>query len=173
MFDAQTFKDTFLPCHKQLYITAYRLLNNRAEAEDTVQDVYVKLWNIREKLTGIDNPQAYATTMIRNLCLDRLRSPARRTSQKEAAETLKSEWVDTAAQMDQKDELKMVIRLVDRLPERQREIFKLRHFSEFSLKEIEQITGLNPVNIRVHLTRAQKNIRQQYDKMNRHGYQFD
>lgn len=171
MFDARTFKDTFLPCHKQLYITAYRLLNNRAEAEDIVQDVYVKLWNIREKLTGIDNPQAYATTMIRNLCLDKLRSPAKRTAQTDATEALRSEWVDTAGQMDQKDELKMVIRLVERLPERQREIFRLRHFSEFTLKEIEQITGLNPVNIRVHLTRAQKNLRQQYEKMNRHGYQ--
>lgn len=171
MFDARTFKDTFLPCHKQLYITAYRLLNNRAEAEDIVQDVYVKLWNIREKLTGIDNPRAYATTMIRNLCLDKLRSPAKRTAQTDATEALKSEWVDTAGQMDQKDELKMVIRLVERLPEKQREIFRLRHFSEFTLKEIEQITGLNPVNIRVHLTRAQKNLRQQYEKMNRHGYQ--
>jgi RNA polymerase sigma-70 factor (ECF subfamily) len=171
MFDAQSFKDTFLPCHRQLYITAYRLLNNQAEAEDTVQDVYVKLWNIREKLTLIDNPQAYATTMIRNLCLDRLRSPARRTSQRDAVEALKSELVDTAGQMDQKDELKLVISLVDKLPERQREIFRLRHFSEFTLKEIEQITGLNPVNVRVHLTRAQKNLRQQYEKINRHGYQ--
>lgn len=71
-------------------------------------------------------------------------------------------------QIDQKDELKMVIRLVEQLPQRQKEIFRLRHFNEFSLDEIGKITGLSPVNIRVQLTRAQKKLREQYEKMNRY-----
>lgn len=168
MFDAQSFKDTFLPFHAHLYRTAYRLLNSQADAEDVVQDVYIKLWTMREKLSLITNHEAYANTMTRNLCLDRLRSPAYRSSASDAAEALSAETTDPALQADRHDELKMVFRMVDRLPQRQREIFRLRHFSEFSLREIGQITGLSPVNIRVQLTRAQKHLREQYDKMNRY-----
>ena len=72
MLDPQHFKDTFLPYHGHLYRTAYRLLNNGPNAEDVVQDVYVKLWNMREKLGGVNNMKAYATTITRNLCLDLL-----------------------------------------------------------------------------------------------------
>ena len=115
----------------------------------------------------ITNHEAYANTMTRNL-FDRLRSPAYRSSASDAAEALSAESTDPALQADRHDELKMVFRMVDRLPQRQREIFRLRHFSEFSLREIGQITGLSPVNIRVQLTRAQKHLREQYDKMNRY-----
>ncbi|MDD2290131.1 MAG: RNA polymerase sigma factor [Bacteroidales bacterium] len=169
MFDAQTFKDTFLPWHGHLYRTAYRLLNNQADAEDIIQDVYVKLWNMRENLEGIKNLQAYATTMTRNLCLDRMRSPAYRNSDYNAAGSLQYEWIDAVEQIDQQDELKMVLVLVDQLPQKQREIFRMRHFNELSLEEIRQLTGLSPVNIRVQLSRAQKKVKEQYEKINCYG----
>ncbi|MCK9346944.1 MAG: sigma-70 family RNA polymerase sigma factor [Bacteroidales bacterium] len=168
MFDAKTFKETFLPYHGHLYRTAYRLLNNQADAEDIVQDVYVRLWNMKDKFHEVNNFQAYATTMTRNMCIDKMRSPAYRTSNTGVTEALKYEWTDAVEQIDQKDELKMVIRLVEQLPQRQKEIFRLRHFNEFSLDEIGKITGLSPVNIRVQLTRAQKKLREQYEKMNRY-----
>ncbi|HNR28163.1 MAG TPA: sigma-70 family RNA polymerase sigma factor [Bacteroidales bacterium] len=169
MFDAQTFKDTFLPWHGHLYRTAYRLLNCQADAEDTVQDVFVKLWNMRENLSGIKNLQAYATTMTRNLCLDRMRSSVYRNSDNSAAESLRYEWIDAVEQIDQQDELKMVLVLVDQLPQKQREIFRMRHFNELSLEEIRQLTGLSPVNIRVQLSRAQKKVKEQYERINCHG----
>ncbi|HPB78036.1 MAG: ECF RNA polymerase sigma factor SigJ [Bacteroidetes bacterium ADurb.Bin139] len=169
MFDARTFKDTFLPWHGHLYRTAYRLLNNQADAEDIIQDVYVKLWNMRENLEGIKNLQAYATTMTRNLCLDRMRSPAYRNSDNYAAGSLQYEWIDAVEQIDQQDELKMVLVLVDQLPQKQREIFRMRHFNELSLEEIRQLTGLSPVNIRVQLSRAQKKVKEQYKKINCYG----
>lgn len=102
------------------------------------------------------------------MCIDKMRSPAYRTSNTGVTEALKYEWTDAVEQIDQKDELKMVIRLVEQLPQRQKEIFRLRHFNEFSLDEIGKITGLSPVNIRVQLTRAQKKLREQYEKMNRY-----
>jgi len=166
MFDAQTFKDTFLPWHGHLYRTAYRLLNSQTDAEDTVQDVFVKLWNMRENLSRIKNLQAYATTMTRNLCLDRMRSPGYRKWNSDAAGSLKYEWADDVEQADLQDELKIVMHLVDQLPQKQREIFRMRHYNELSMEEIKQITGLSPVNIRVHLSRAQKKVRELYEKIN-------
>ena len=47
--DAESFKKEFLPYHRKLYCIAYRLLENAADAEDLVQEAYLKLW---DKLTG-------------------------------------------------------------------------------------------------------------------------
>ena len=42
--DAESFKKEFLPYHRKLYCIAYRLLENAADAEDLVQEAYLKLW---------------------------------------------------------------------------------------------------------------------------------
>ena len=44
------------------------------EAEDATQDVLLKLWNLREKLGSYKNPEAFAMTITRNHCLDKLKS---------------------------------------------------------------------------------------------------
>lgn len=48
--DAESFKNEFLPYHRKLYSVAYRLLENAADAEDLVQEAYLKLWDKREGL---------------------------------------------------------------------------------------------------------------------------
>ena len=56
--DAESFKKEFLPYHRKLYCIAYRLLENAADAEDLVQEAYLKLWDKREGLAIISNPEA-------------------------------------------------------------------------------------------------------------------
>ena len=66
----------------------------------------------------------------------------------------------------------MAIRyLISRLPENQRQVIRLRGIDDCSMDEIEQITGLNAVNIRVLLSRARKIIREQFDKYYAHEYE--
>ena len=50
--DTESFKREFLPYHRKLYSVAYRLLENAADAEDLVQEAYLKLWDKREGLIG-------------------------------------------------------------------------------------------------------------------------
>ena len=58
--DAESFKRMFLPCHAKLYGVACRLLENAEDAEDLIQEAYLKLWSKREELTLISNPEAFA-----------------------------------------------------------------------------------------------------------------
>ena len=53
--DAAEFKQQFLPYHRKLYRTAFRLTENHQEAEDMVQEAYLKLWNKRDELAGVLN----------------------------------------------------------------------------------------------------------------------
>ena len=48
--DANDFKRLFLPYHRKLYRVAFRLLGNVQDAEDMVQEAYLKLWKRREEL---------------------------------------------------------------------------------------------------------------------------
>ncbi|HNY23675.1 MAG TPA: RNA polymerase sigma factor [Bacteroidales bacterium] len=162
--DSETFKKTFLPCHAKMYRTAYRFLNCSQDAEDVVQDVYVRLWKMRDSLGDIRNFEAYAATLIKNLCLDKLRSAVRKTSRHKTSEVEKEQGKDTTIQLDSRNEMELISHIAEQLPQKQKEVFKLRHFSDFSLQEIEEITGMSPVNIRVQLSRATKYIKEQFLK---------
>ena len=58
---------------RKLYGFAFRILRNQEEAEDAVQEIFVKLWKMGEKLNEYKSIDALATTMTRNFCLDMLR----------------------------------------------------------------------------------------------------
>lgn len=68
--DTESFKREFLPYHRKLYCVAYRLLENAADAEDLVQEAYLKLWDKREGLSVISNPEAFSVTLVKNMCFD-------------------------------------------------------------------------------------------------------
>lgn len=68
-----------------------------------------------------------------------------------------------AREVEQRDEVNQVRRLIGRLPEQQKRVILLRDVNDCSFEEIEQATGLNAINIRVLLSRARKKIREQYN----------
>ena len=68
------FIELLLPCKDKLYRLAKRLLVSSDEAEDAVQEVYLKLWKGRDKIENYRSPEAFAITMTKNYCLDRLKS---------------------------------------------------------------------------------------------------
>mgnify|MGYP000407676969 CR=1 FL=1 len=86
--DVDVFKQRFLLFHPKLYRIAYALLDNKADAEDILQDAYCKLWNKRDELGDIQNPEAFSITLVKNLCLDFLRSP--KASRRDNEETLET-----------------------------------------------------------------------------------
>ncbi|MDR1202859.1 MAG: RNA polymerase sigma factor [Tannerellaceae bacterium] len=163
--DAESFKRQFLPYHPRLYRIAYALTGNSQDAEDILQDAYCKLWNKREKLGHINNTEAFCVTLVKNLCFDLLRS-SRKNMQEEAFENLSlSTSVSPETEAIEQDESKQIQQLIDKLPEKQRQVIRLRGINDCSLEEIEEITGLSTVNVRVLLSRARKVVKEQYLKL--------
>ena len=125
--DAESFKKEFLPFHRKLYHIAYRLLENEADAEDLVQEAYLKLWDKREGLAIISNPEAFSVTLVKNMCFDLLRS-GKYTANKQTVELNGIHYTCPADDMETRDEVNIRV-LLSRARKRIREQFnKLNNY---------------------------------------------
>lgn len=163
--DAVSFKQQFLPHHQKLYRIAFRLMGNSQDAEDMVQEAYLKLWNKRNELAGIQNSEAYCVTLIKNLCYDDLRSSHLNEDDHPPEEHHLAASTNIIDEIEQKDEANYLRKLIGQLPEQQKKVVLLRDLNECSFEEIEKATGLNAINIRVLLSRARKKIREQFNEI--------
>ncbi|QIK53941.1 RNA polymerase sigma factor [Dysgonomonas sp. HDW5B] len=166
--DAITFKEKYIPYHQKLYRVAYRLLEDACDAEDVVQEAYIKLWNKRDELTQVENSEAYCVILLRNLCLDFLRAKKKHLFQS-TEDTVISDNLVLSDEIETVDEIKHIETIIDLLPEQQRKIIKLRHFDDYSNEEIEEIMGLTSVNVRVLMSRARKKVKELFNSYN-YGY---
>lgn len=159
----QEFSQKVMVYSSKFYGYSYKILGDREEARDTVQDLYVKLWSYRHNLGSINNIEAYATTIIRNLCIDRIKRAKGVTLQSENYLKINSNDADnpTYASEDEIEvKLNIVRRAMNELPEIQQKVFIMRDFEEKEFDEISIELGLSPENSRVILSRARKRIRE-------------
>jgi len=144
---------------------AFRLMGNREEAEDMVQEVYVKLWGMRDELGKYNSIEALAIRITRNLCLDQLR---RRKVNLDAmkVERLKEEsYSDTPAdKLEKKEDAELIHTLIAALPEPQRSLVHLRHLEGKEYEEISEMVNMNVNAIRVSISRARKQMREMLEK---------
>ena len=158
--EAETFKQRFLSFHPKLYRIALALVESPEDAEDILQEAYTKLWSKRDSLEAVQQPEAFAVTIVRNLCLDFLRSP-RSNSRSEPLEAITLPSEDSPdRQVEQRDQLRQVRRLIEELPPNQRQVIRLRGMEDCSLEEIAQITGFSDAHVRTLLSRARKYIKE-------------
>ena len=170
--NVDSFKRLFLPLHPKLFRIAYALVENKADAEDILQDAYYKLWSRRDELADVQNPEALCVTLVKNLCLDYLRSPRANRHDEDVTEAVTlSTDSSPEKELEIQDKVQHIRYLISRLPENQRQIIRLKGIDDCSMDEIEQITGLSAVNIRVLLSRARKMIREQFEKYYTHEYE--
>ena len=158
MTDAR-FHTVWIPLQERFYRVAYYLLEDRADALDAVQDLYVKLWNRRDSLDLIRNPGAYGALLIRNLCIDRIRRLT-------PAETLPDNLPGLEPPDEElvaKETLGAVMQAIERLPDSQRNLMKLHLLQGLSYEEIAAETGLSPLNIRVQVSLARKKLKRYED----------
>ena len=151
------FHTEYLSLSDTLYRIAFYMLESRSEAEDAVQEVYLKLWDTRDALDGIRSPRAYSVTLLKNLCLDRLRRASHLTFPEQLPEPEKTHLQDD--EMDVRMRLEKVLEAVKSLPDRQREILILRTVEGLSYEEIAHRTGMNYLTLRVLLSRARSTIK--------------
>ena len=155
--DAQEFKQRFMPFHRLLYRVAYHTTGNQQDAEDLLQDTYLKLWTKRDDLPPDAQTEAYLITLMRNLYRDQ-----RRLKSHQAFETyepnLSQEAYEPYEAYEDKDHRAKLQVLINKLPDKQRQVMQAHIIEDRTYEEIEQDTGLSNGNIRVIISRAKQTI---------------
>jgi RNA polymerase sigma-70 factor, ECF subfamily len=153
----------------KLYGSAFRILRNREEAEDVVQEVFIKLWNMKDKLDEYKSIDALVITMTRNYCLDLLRKQKHNFKGDynfNEYHNLKSPSPED--QFENRESGEILNMIIADLPETYKVVIKLRDIDGISYEEIAEKTEQNINTLRVTLSRARKLIRDEYKK-----YQYD
>jgi RNA polymerase sigma-70 factor (ECF subfamily) len=154
----EEFKKEVLPLKNKLFRLAHRLLADRAEAEDMVQEAIARLWTKKDNLEQYNSIEAFAMTITKNMCLDMLKSAGRRSVDLEAVQSV-SDHLTPHDLTENKDTIDMVRRIINTLPEQQKMIMHLRDFEGYEFEEIASIMEVNLNIIRVNLSRARKRVR--------------
>jgi RNA polymerase sigma-70 factor (ECF subfamily) len=155
------FKKMILPISAKLFRIASVMLSDEDDAKDTMQDLYSKLWEQRDKLNEIHNPEAYFVTMIKNLCINRLKMNNRYEILDIMEQEYKLPLFETPEEsMIMKENIRKVYQEIDHLPLIQKQVLHLKQFRNCSFEEISEITGLSEGNVRVILSRARKTLKE-------------
>lgn len=162
------FLKVVLPFKDKVFRLAKRLLVSKDEAEDATQELYLKLWKSREKIAEYKNVEAFAMTMTKNYCYDRLKS-----KQASNLTLVHSNYKEKETSLDKKleheDSVNKVHQLIEKLPENQKIIIQLRDVEEYDFDEICKMVEMKPTAVRVALSRARKTIREQLIKTHNYG----
>lgn len=153
----QRFHSEYIALADILYRVAFYMLESEAEAEDAVQELYLKLWEGRGQLDEVRQPKAYSIRMLKNLCLDRIRRAQHLTFPERLPETEFGRAQDD--QIDGRHRLDKVLEAVKSLPERQRQVLLMRTVQGLSYEEISTATGMNYLTLRVLLSQARKRLK--------------
>lgn len=151
--------DVFLGVRKRLFGIAYRILNSRTDAEDIVQEAWLR-WQMCDRIAVVDPPAFLATTTAR-LCINALKS-ARARHETHAGPWL-SEPVDASADpllgAERSEALEhAAITLIERLSPTERAAYVLREAFDYPYRQIAAIVGVKEQNARQLVSRARRHL---------------
>lgn len=144
----------------KLYRFALRMTGDVAEAEDVVQEVFIKVWNKRDDMQEVLNHEAYCMTLTRNLSLDKLRSKHRRTSEIGEALQLTDSHSTPYDEAEKSDAIESIRKWMQDLPEKQRLTMHLRDIEGMTYDEISTTLEMSLAQVKVNLHRARQFIRE-------------
>ncbi len=157
------FTEDYLPLKDDLYKVAFYILESEPDAEDAVQDLYLKLWDAGDALDTIRVPKAYCISLLRNICIDRLRR-----YRPEGEEKIPQQAADDILQderMSERQKIEAAIKQMTSLSDSERIVLKLKVFDDLSYEEIQKRTGLSQLSMRVHLSNARRKIRKAIERI--------
>ncbi|MFH1296610.1 MAG: sigma-70 family RNA polymerase sigma factor [Bacteroidota bacterium] len=155
----QEFVSQVVPLKNKLFRFAKRYLEQKEEAEDVVQEVFIKLWTRRDKLDEYRSVEALAMITTKNMCLDRIKTKRFPVDPIDDHQRF-LENLPEEQKKDYSDEIYKVRQVMKSLPRQQQMIMQLRDIEGYDFESIAEIMEMNENAVRVNLSRARKHIRE-------------
>jgi RNA polymerase sigma-70 factor (ECF subfamily) len=147
---------------------AYQYLRDASEADEAVQDAFVKVFSHITSYREAWPFEVWFTRILINGCLDRRKARTRRerwfvpgeiSSADEARASASGPPTDPEHRLLGRERRARIAAAIDRLDGRQRTVFTLCHYGDYTPREVSAMTGLNESTVRVHLFRAARKLR--------------
>jgi len=150
---------------------AWHYLRDVAEADEAVQDAFVKAYTHIASFQRQLSFEVWLTRILINGCLDRQKARMRRSrwllpvadagrrDQDAIERATRPADRSPEAQLMAREWRDHLVEAVQQLPDRQRQVFMLCHYADHSTRDVAEITGLNESTVRVHLFRAIRKLR--------------
>lgn len=135
------------------------MLGSGEEAEDLTQDLMLRFWSRRGELKGV-NIRHYAMRCVRSECVNRLRREAVRRKF-----TISNPGKTDVYQHEARDMKEMIVKFIDGLPEKQREVIHFKDVEGYEVAEIAELLGTRESSVRVTLMRARNKVKEQIKQL--------
>jgi len=152
-----TFDSAFVELRPAMFALAYRITGNRADAEEIVQDAFVRLHDVQPN-DPIRSLKSYLATITARLSLNRLRD------QRARRETYVGEWLPEPLATSDEPEVRAedvsfgLLAVLERLSPSERVVFVLRNAFDFTFEEVAAVVGRDVVTCRKIFSRARARV---------------
>lgn len=164
--ELEEFKVKVLPLNDKLRQTAKSMLYDADDADDAVQETFLRIWNVREQLSNHPNINGFTMQTLKNVCIDKIRKDKHTTSIQEA-EAVASETETPYKYAELHNSMTIIEQIINSLPELQRTILQMRDVEGYELSEIAEITSTQISAVSMNLSRARKKVRDKFLEINR------
>lgn len=151
--DEVAFNQLFLLYRERLFAFAWQLCHSAVEAEEIIQDIFLRVWHSRERLKEVSSPKSYLYTMTRNRVIDALTNIAKNEQlarqvwiNLSAAENPTHEWLEA------KESITLINEAIKKLPLRKQEIFKLSRQEGFNHQQIANHFNISVQTVKNSMT---------------------
>jgi RNA polymerase sigma-70 factor (ECF subfamily) len=150
-----------------LFRVAYSVLRSRPEAEDVVQDAFVRVLEHRRTLPSVRDLRVWLVRIAWNLAIDRRRRVRPDQIDAEFAASLAATTVPADQALSESRELAALLEAIERLPKLERQVLLLAAVEELSTSEIAKVAGKSESAVRALLYRARSRLRERIDRPER------
>ena len=155
--DQQSFQVLFDTWWEPLFQYAFKVLQNRQDAEEVVQEFFIHFWNKRHELPELQSLAAYLFTALKNRILNHLAKKKYPVTSLDVLHNDESEF-SAISKFEQKDTESTLRSLVNTLPRRMKQVYELHQFAGLTVPEIADATGNSEQTVRNQLNTAVKKL---------------
>lgn len=161
--DRSAYARVFEALYEPLFRYVRSITKEAASARDVTQDVFIRLWEVRESLDPDQSLEAYLYRMARNRAYNHERRQQTRTEKEDAireqssAQPAAPELPDAHTDAQRLDD--RLQRWIEELPDRQREALTLSRYEGLSHETIAEVMDISPRTVNNHIVRALKHLR--------------
>jgi RNA polymerase sigma-70 factor (ECF subfamily) len=163
--DEHAFREVFDHYQQFVFTFAQKITHSNADAEEIVQDIFLKVWFNRNQLLTIENFGAYLNRLVRNHAFNLLRHEAV-ISRVKTEMVLNSSDNDLGTQqaLDYKETKELLADVVSRLPQQQRSVYTLCHSEGLKYDEAATQLNISPDTVHYHMKLALATIREHFKR---------